>query len=34
MEVVDAINKAPVTSEKPDKPVRVRKAAIITCKAS
>ena len=32
MEVVDAINKAPVHEEKPDKPVRVRRAATIPCK--
>jgi len=32
MEVVDAINKAPVHEEKPDKPVRVRKATITPCK--
>ena len=31
IEVVDAINKAPVTEEKPEKPVRIRKASIITC---
>lgn len=31
MEVVDAINKAPVTEEKPDKPVRIRKASIKLC---
>ncbi len=31
MEVVDAINKAPVTEEKPDKPVRIRKATVGTC---
>ena len=33
MEVVDAINKAPVTGEKPDKPVRIRKATVMPCKA-
>ena len=32
MEVVDAINKAPVLSEKPDKPVRVRKFTVAPCK--
>ena len=32
MEVVDAINKAPVTEEKPEKPVRVRKATVSTCR--
>lgn len=31
MEVVDAINKAPVTDEKPDKPVRIKKASITPC---
>jgi len=31
MEVVDAINKAPVNEEKPDKPVRVRKATVGAC---
>jgi peptidyl-prolyl cis-trans isomerase B (cyclophilin B) len=31
MEVVDAINKMPVTDEKPEKPVRVRKATVNTC---
>jgi peptidyl-prolyl cis-trans isomerase B (cyclophilin B) len=31
MEVVDAINKAPVTDEKPEKPVRVRKATVSSC---
>ena len=34
MEVVDAINKAPVIDEKPDKPVRVRKATVSTCMPS
>ena len=33
MEVVDAMNKAPVTDEKPEKPVRLRKASIATCPA-
>lgn len=32
MDVVDAINKAPVTDEKPDKPVRVRKATVTPCR--
>ncbi|HUR97015.1 MAG TPA: peptidylprolyl isomerase [Pyrinomonadaceae bacterium] len=32
MEVVDAINKAPVHEEKPDKPVRIKKATIQPCK--
>src|SRR5687767_13056609 len=34
MEVVDAINKMPVTEEKPEKPVRVRKATVAACKAA
>jgi peptidyl-prolyl cis-trans isomerase B (cyclophilin B) len=34
MEVVDAINKAPGHEEKPDKPVRVKKASSAPCKAS
>jgi peptidyl-prolyl cis-trans isomerase B (cyclophilin B) len=34
MEVVDAINKAPVSEEKPEKPVRIRKASIATCKVA
>ena len=33
MEVVDGINKAPVTDEKPEKPVRVRKATVAPCPA-
>ncbi|MEQ1763137.1 MAG: peptidylprolyl isomerase [Pyrinomonadaceae bacterium] len=33
MEVVDAINKAPVSEEKPEKPVRIKKAAIAACAA-
>ncbi len=32
MEVADAINKAPVTDEKPDKPVRIKKASITACR--
>ena len=28
MEVVDTINKAPVIDEKPDKPVRIKKASV------
>lgn len=32
MDVVDAINKAPVTAEKPEKPVRVRKASVLPCR--
>lgn len=31
MEVVDAINKAPVTEEKPEKPVRIKKANVRAC---
>lgn len=31
MEVVDAINKAPVVEEKPEKPVRIKKASIQAC---
>jgi peptidyl-prolyl cis-trans isomerase B (cyclophilin B) len=31
MEVVETINKASVTGEKPDKPVRLRKAMVFTC---
>ncbi len=31
MEVVDAINKAPVHEEKPEKPVRVKKATVAPC---
>lgn len=34
MEVVDAINKAPVTDEKPEKAVRVRKATVASCRVS
>lgn len=34
MEVVDAINKAPVTEEKPEKPVRIRKATVVGCAAA
>lgn len=33
MEVVDAINKANVTDEKPEKPVRIRKATVAACKS-
>jgi peptidyl-prolyl cis-trans isomerase B (cyclophilin B) len=33
MDVVDAINKAPVQNEKPDKPVRIKKAIAETCAA-
>ena len=31
MEVVDAINKAPVSEEKPEKPVRIKKATVASC---
>ena len=31
IEVADAINKAPVENEKPAKPVRIKKAEVITC---
>jgi peptidyl-prolyl cis-trans isomerase B (cyclophilin B) len=31
MDVVDEINKAPVQNEKPDKPVRIKKAVVGTC---
>lgn len=34
MEVADVINKAPVAAEKPEKPVRIKKASINTCVAS
>jgi len=34
MDVADAINKAPVFEEKPEKPVRIRKASIIGCVAT
>lgn len=33
MDVVDAINKAPVSEEKPDKPVRITKATVNPCNA-
>jgi len=33
MEVVDAINKAPVSEEKPEKPVRIKKATVVPCPA-
>ena len=33
MDVVDAINKAPVKDEVPEKPVRVRKASVAACVA-
>jgi peptidyl-prolyl cis-trans isomerase B (cyclophilin B) len=31
MEVVDAINKVPVVNERPDKPVRLKKAIVFPC---
>jgi peptidyl-prolyl cis-trans isomerase B (cyclophilin B) len=31
MDVVDTINKAAVTEEKPDKPVRIKKATVAAC---
>ena len=31
MDVVDAINKVPVINERPDKPVRLKKATVFTC---
>lgn len=31
MEVVDAINKAPVSEEKPEKPIRIKKAITAAC---
>ena len=34
MDVVETINKAPVVEEKPEKPVRVRKATVTPCRAS
>jgi peptidyl-prolyl cis-trans isomerase B (cyclophilin B) len=33
MDVADEINKAVVSNEKPDKPVRLKKASITTCPA-
>lgn len=33
MDVVDAINKAPGADEKPDKPVRIKKAIVTNCSA-
>jgi len=32
MEVVDAINQAPAESEKPEKPVKINRAIVATCK--
>jgi peptidyl-prolyl cis-trans isomerase B (cyclophilin B) len=32
MEVVDAINQAPLEGEKPDKPVRINRAVVVPCK--
>jgi len=34
MEVVDAINKAKVESEKPEKPVKIRRATVAACTAA
>lgn len=34
MDVVDAISKATVTEEKPEKPVRIKKATVTTCAAN
>jgi peptidyl-prolyl cis-trans isomerase B (cyclophilin B) len=34
MDIVDAINKAPGANEKPDKPVRLRKAMVSVCTAA
>lgn len=34
MDVVDAINKAPVSEEKPEKPVRIKKASLAKCQAT
>ncbi|MEP6848683.1 MAG: peptidylprolyl isomerase, partial [Acidobacteriota bacterium] len=31
MEIVEAINKVPVVGDKPEKPVRLKKASVITC---
>lgn len=31
MDVADVINKAPVTEEKPEKPVRIKKASVVAC---
>jgi hypothetical protein len=32
MEVVDAINQAPVVGDKPDKPVKINRALVALCK--
>jgi peptidyl-prolyl cis-trans isomerase B (cyclophilin B) len=32
MEVVDAINQAPVDGDKPEKPVKINKAVVVPCK--
>jgi cyclophilin family peptidyl-prolyl cis-trans isomerase len=32
MEVVDAINQAPAEGEKPDKPVKIKRAIVVPCK--
>jgi peptidyl-prolyl cis-trans isomerase B (cyclophilin B) len=31
MDVVEVINKMPVIGDKPEKPVRLRKASLVTC---
>jgi len=33
MEIVDAINKVPVVNERPDKPVRLKKAIVFPCES-
>ncbi|MFZ1700195.1 MAG: peptidylprolyl isomerase [Pyrinomonadaceae bacterium] len=33
MDVADAINKAPLNTEKPEKPVRIKKASVFSCKS-
>ncbi len=33
MDVVDSINKAPVTDERPEKPVKIKKASVAACPA-
>jgi hypothetical protein len=32
MEVVDAINQAPVEGEKPENPVKINRAVVATCR--
>jgi len=32
MEVVDAINQAPADGEKPERPVKIKRAIVVTCK--